>query len=93
MTTFFICLFVVFAITQAAFAKTIHVKTDGSDGVVGNTSWTAPYKTVTKALDMAILGDEIWDAAGTYDEGAPITMKNGVFIFGDRAIICTHRQA
>lgn len=64
-----------------AFAKTYYVKPGGSDQNTG-TSWAAPLKTVTKAVEKAKYGDEVWVAAGTYKHGRPIAMKNGVSMYG-----------
>jgi len=69
--------------SQATIAKTIYVKTNGDDTANG-ASWATAYKTVSRALQEAsgITNDEIWIAAGTYKEGAPLTMKNNVGIYG-----------
>ncbi|OAQ39187.1 hypothetical protein A5893_11005 [Pedobacter psychrophilus] len=42
-----------------------YVKSTGSDVAIG-TTWATAYKTVQKALDVAIASDEIWVASGTY---------------------------
>ena len=39
--------------------------TDGNDNNNGN-SWGTAYATLTKALEVALSGDKIWVAAGTY---------------------------
>ncbi len=46
-------------------ATIYYVKTIGSDAANGST-WATAYKTVQKALDVAIASDEIWVASGTY---------------------------
>ena len=46
----------VLGLTLTLQAKTIHVKTDGSDTADG-ASWATAYKTVTKALAGAASGD------------------------------------
>ena len=51
--------------TSTLTAKTIYVKTDGSDSNNGN-SWATAYQTLQKALENAVAGDEIWVANGTY---------------------------
>ena len=63
------------------FAKTIYVTTTGSDTASG-TTWAKSYKTVTKAISVAVAGNEIWIAAGTYKEGTSLKMKEGVAIRG-----------
>ena len=45
--------------------KTIYVKSSGNDAADGKT-WTTAFQTLQKALDMAIAGDQIWVAKGTY---------------------------
>jgi hypothetical protein len=72
-------------------ATAYHVKTTGSDTNNG-TSWATAFLTLQKALDVAVSGDQIWVAAGTYlptkefTTGEPRTktfvMKNGVAIYG-----------
>ncbi|MBP6826223.1 MAG: hypothetical protein KA165_06680, partial [Saprospiraceae bacterium] len=68
-------------------AATWYVKPAGSDANNGN-SWATAYQTLTKALQSAASGDQIWVAAGTYkpttgtDRGVSFIMKNGVAIYG-----------
>ena len=68
-------------------AATWYVKPGGNDASAGN-SWTAAYQTLTKALQSAASGDQIWVAAGTYkpttgtDRTISFNMKNGVAILG-----------
>lgn len=51
-------------------AVTYHVKTNGDDSKDG-TTWNKAFQTLQKALSVAVFGDEIWVATGTYypDEG------------------------
>jgi parallel beta-helix repeat protein len=57
---------------------------DGNDG-----SQAAPFKTITKALQIAKTGNVIQLLAGTYNaasgEAFPLTVTNGVIIRGDEA--------
>ncbi|MBK7939689.1 MAG: hypothetical protein IPJ82_22535 [Lewinellaceae bacterium] len=82
--TFF--LFLLFGAAQLS-AATWYVKPGGSDANAGN-SWATAYQTLTKALQSAASGDQIWVAAGTYkpttgtDRTISFNMKNGVAILG-----------
>ena len=46
-------------------AVTRYVKPGGNDSNAG-TSWSQAYQTLQKAIEVAVAGDEIWLAAGTY---------------------------
>lgn len=52
---------------RAAWLHTIYVATTGNDST-GNGSKATPYKTLTKAMTVAIAGDGILLANGTYAE-------------------------
>ena len=56
---------ILFIATTALQAKTIYVKTGGSDSNTGD-SWGTAYATLQKALDNAVANDQIWVANGTY---------------------------
>ena len=69
-----------------------HVSTSGSDNNDG-LSWVTPIKNLQTAIDLAVSGDQIWVAQGTYypDEGTGQTnddrtssfvLKSGVEIYG-----------
>ncbi|HRI61408.1 MAG TPA: choice-of-anchor Q domain-containing protein, partial [Saprospiraceae bacterium] len=68
-------------------AATWYVKPTGSDAASGN-SWANAYQTLTKALQSAASGDQIWVASGTYkpttgtDRTISFNMKTGVTILG-----------
>lgn len=49
----------------AATGRTLYVSPAGDDGHDGS-SWTASLKTIGMALDLALPGDEVWVAKGTY---------------------------
>ena len=76
----FFSLVILTVLATPAFADIIYVATNG-DGS-GGTSWATAYKTVGKAIDFAVSGDEIWIKAGTYKEGSQLKMKNDVKIRG-----------
>lgn len=46
-------------------AVTRYVKPGGNDSNTG-TSWSQAYQTLQKAIEVAVAGDEIWLASGTY---------------------------
>ena len=68
-------------------AGTIYVKA-GAAGKNNGNSWTNAYRSLQKALKMAVNGDEIWVAAGTYkptgrtDRGISFRLADGVGIYG-----------
>jgi hypothetical protein len=56
-----------FAMAAAAHSATIHVKPDGNDANSG-ASWDQAKQTIGAAIQAGNLNDEIWVAAGTYNE-------------------------
>ncbi len=58
---------------------TLCVRTDGNDSATGAT-WAEAVQSVPRALDLAVSGDEVWVAAGTYTNA--VVMKAGVALFG-----------
>ncbi|MCK5808765.1 DUF1565 domain-containing protein [bacterium] len=53
----------------------ICVSVDGDDAT-GTGSKTAPFKTIAKAIEMAVAGDEICVSAGDYNETLTLTKDN-----------------
>jgi len=77
-------------VATSVSATTLYVKSGaGGDG----TSWSNAFDTLQQALDVAVSGDQIWVAAGTYkptsdyglgggDRYKHFRMKDGVSIYG-----------
>ncbi|MCE5323071.1 right-handed parallel beta-helix repeat-containing protein [bacterium] len=62
---------------QSAFSDVHYVVPNGSgDG----SSWTNARSSIQTAIDNATSGDEVWVAAGTYEE--QLTLQEGVCIYG-----------
>lgn len=55
--------------------------TGGDDSHDGKT-WATAFATLTKALNTASAGQDIWIAAGIYTEGKTVNMKAGVNVYG-----------
>lgn len=70
------------AITLHAQINTYHVSTLGDDMNDGQ-SWGTPLRNLQTALDLAVPGDEIWVAQGTYypDEGTGQTNNDRTSTF------------
>ncbi|MGQ0553399.1 MAG: DUF1565 domain-containing protein [Planctomycetota bacterium] len=70
----------------AAWAADIWVAGTGTDGISGDGSFGAPYRTISWAMSNASPGDVIKVKTGDYDvnagESFPITVKSGVDILG-----------
>jgi len=66
---------------DGAFAMRYYVKPTGSDAELG-TSWMAAFQTLTKAVSVAVTGDDVWVAQGTYAESATVSIPSGVSLFG-----------
>ncbi len=65
---------VLLLLSREANAAILYVKPAGNDANNG-TTWGTAFKTLQKALSVAVSGDDIWVAAGTYypDEGPGVT--------------------
>jgi hypothetical protein len=75
------------SIAHAATAAIYYVKPAGNNSFNGQ-SWNMAFLTVSKALSVAVSGDEIWVAAGTYkpttgsDRDASFDIPSGVKLRG-----------
>lgn len=65
MKHLFITLMFCAAFVSETFATVWYVKTTGSDANAG-TSWNTAFQNVQKAINSALVNDEIWVAEGTY---------------------------
>ena len=63
----------------SANAKTVYVKPTGNNSNTG-LSWEMAKQTVAAGLTASVSGDQVWVAAGTYNER--ITLKNRVALYG-----------
>jgi parallel beta-helix repeat protein len=63
----------------SALAATVYVAPTGSNSNSG-ASWTLAKQTVGAGLTAAVSGDQVWVAAGTYNER--ITLTDGVALYG-----------
>ena len=91
LTMIFILLVGLFGFTPTtavyAVGSTIYVKADAS-GANNGSSWADAYIDLQDALSVAVSGDQIWVASGTYypttgtDQSATFTLANGVSIYG-----------
>lgn len=88
----FLLAFMTFSSFSTEAQTVYHVSTTGNDNDSG-LSWVTPLKNIQTALDLAVPGDEIWVAMGTYypDEGtgqtnneraSTFTLKPGVRVLG-----------
>jgi predicted outer membrane repeat protein len=82
------CTLLSLALSSWAFASgnLYFVMPTGSDASAG-TSWATAFQTLRHADSVAVSGDVIWVAAGTYtpavsDPSASFTLKSGVAIYG-----------
>jgi hypothetical protein len=85
---FLIVLFVTAFPTDASGqGRQIHVTTTGDDGADGLT-WSSAFASLSRALDEAGAGDEVWMAVGVYTPLTPggrqstFTLRGGVRIYG-----------
>ncbi|MCE5324310.1 DUF4962 domain-containing protein [bacterium] len=74
-----ICFLMIWALP--AQAAVIRVKTDGNDNYDGST-WALAKATIQAAVTAASSGDQIWVAAGTYDNEEDIDLKSGIGLYG-----------
>ena len=77
---------ILFIATATMAQTTWHVKSGGDDAKDGKT-WANAFETLQAALDVAVSGDQIWVAAGTYnptkipdESGNPTTDRDKAFV-------------
>lgn len=76
-----------FLLLDAPYAAVFRVKPDGKDGNSGE-SWALAKKTLGAAIALASANDEIWVAAGTYQENIldKLVSEGGLTIAVDVAL-------
>ena len=72
-------LFLVFVLSAQAFGATIRVNPSSAYDGPGS-DWYNGYRSITKALNAAVTGDEIWVREGVYQE--TLQIKAGVSLYG-----------
>ncbi|MCE9616247.1 MAG: right-handed parallel beta-helix repeat-containing protein [Lentisphaerae bacterium] len=65
----------------SGLAGTVYVD-GGASGANNGSSWGNAYTSVAAALAAIGIGNDLWVAQGTYNEGATIAMKSGVNMYG-----------
>ncbi len=76
--------------------RTLYVDADATGANTG-TSWQDAYTSLLEALDVAIYGDDIWVAAGTYkphtsNRSVSFVLPDGVGVYGGFAGTETSRE-
>jgi hypothetical protein len=94
MKNLLLVLTLVFVFAINLHSEIRYVKYDVSGGLNNGTTWSNAYTSFQSALTVAISGDQIWVAKGTYKPSSPydlivdgdrdfhFRMKNGVEIYG-----------
>lgn len=81
----FFSLFPFLCLSATIHAQTRYfVSTSGNDAAAG-TSWATAKQTLQAALNVAVMGDQIWVKRGTYYPAtatSPIVAKSGVSLYG-----------
>ncbi|MCE5197368.1 right-handed parallel beta-helix repeat-containing protein [bacterium] len=60
-------------------SKTIHVNAATGSDTNDGFSWSTAKATITAGVGAAVIGEQVWVAAGTYNKG---TLKSGVELYG-----------
>lgn len=78
-------LILLFACSSSMFASTYYVNLNAT-GTGTGTSWENAFTTIDAALGVAIVGDEVWVAAGTYKStNSTYVIPNGIKLYGSFA--------
>ena len=75
--------------SSPAYPGTVYVRSNGLDANSG-ASWELAKSTIQAGIDVSTQGDEIWVAAGTYQQR--ITLKSGIALYGGFAGNETSRE-
>jgi len=67
--------------TKSIFPVTYYVTTDGDD-LSSGTSWDVSLNTLSRAMELAEPGDEIWVKKGTYKDCHPLEIPEGYSVYG-----------
>ncbi|MCX6345427.1 MAG: DUF1565 domain-containing protein [Armatimonadetes bacterium] len=70
-------------VSEASQGGVIKVKFDSDGPSFDGKTWQTAYHSIQQAINAAASGDEIWVAAGTYEEN--ITLSSGVRLYGSFA--------
>jgi len=81
MTKKIIFLLLFLILFSYVYANRYYIKTDGNDQDAG-TSWQTAFKTFNRAMSIALSGDDVWVAKGTYQQGNMIEIYEGVSFYG-----------
>ncbi len=75
-----VALVIITCLALPAQSAVIRVKADSPGPTFDGASWQNAYHTITQAINVAAVGDELWVARGTYSER--LTLKQGLPVYG-----------
>ncbi|HRT22255.1 MAG TPA: hypothetical protein P5318_19260, partial [Candidatus Hydrogenedentes bacterium] len=76
--------FLFLVVSTSAFSAVWYVDKDNLSGTEDGLSWATAFRTIQPGLDLAARDDEIWMAAGNYDESRP--SPNGSLMLTQRRV-------